>query len=254
MLPFSVSNLAGFFSPAKTEILVDISYLKDAQYSRATGQTGRLVREMTNKSKFSYDELEKPNKFLRGDFTVMFVDVVKFTKFGDNDAFRRVVRELQNAIIDVFEKLEWDLPGKVTQNDAVMIPTGDGYGIGFEPDRVLGEEVLRYATEFSNRLRDSHASVRMGINSGPCFVHKDVNTKLNLCGWGVIEAERAMSCGNANHILCTASFAKPIIQAKAEPQLHPIGKRTAKGSELELYNFYSDDFGNKTTPPGGKSK
>ena len=35
---------------------------------------------MTNRSRFSYDDLERPNRFLSGDFTVMFVDIVKFTE------------------------------------------------------------------------------------------------------------------------------------------------------------------------------
>ena len=205
---------------------------------------------MTNRSRFSYDGLERPNRFLSGDFTVMFVDIVKFTELGDNEAFRRVVRELQNAISDVFERLEWDVGGSVTQNEAVMMPTGDGYGIGFEPRRVDSLDVLRYAAELSNRLRDSGAPIRMGINSGPCFVHKDVNSKLNLCGWGIIEAERAMACGDKNHILCTANFATPIIQAKREPQLHDIGKHKVKGIELKLYSYYADEFGNSTTPGG----
>ena len=147
----------------------------------------------------------------------------------------------------MFQDLEWDVAGPVTQNDAVMMPTGDGYGIGFE-SFVSDEDILGYAVEISNRLRDEGVSVRVGINHGPCFVHKDVNNKPNLAGWGIVDAERAMSCGGKNHILCTGSFAHPYIDSKAEPNLKSIGKYIKKDRELDLFNYYSDTFGNPETP------
>jgi class 3 adenylate cyclase len=202
-------------------------------------------------SRFSYPKLERPGRFLKGSFTIMFIDIVHFTRYGDNDALRKAVRALHNEIIDVFEDLEWDVGGPVTQNDAVMMPTGDGYAIGFE-NFVEDRLVLEYAVELSNTLKFENVSVRIGINHGPCFVHKDVNNKVNLTGWGIVDAERVMSCGGKDHILCTASFAKPLIDTKAEPNLHHIGEYVKKERKLDVYNYYGRDFGNVESPGEGR--
>jgi hypothetical protein len=81
---------------------------------------------------FRYKQFKKkPGRFFYLTATVMFIDIVGFTKHGDNEGLRNVVRRLQETIDDVFERLRWD--EEQGANDAIMIPTGDGYGIGFEP-------------------------------------------------------------------------------------------------------------------------
>ena len=199
-------------------------------------------------SRFTYQSLEIPNKFIKGEFYVIFIDVVSFTKFGDNEALRKVVRELNNAMVDVFGNLEWDVGGSVTKNAAMMMPTGDGYGVGLEPNLVEDRQVLGYASGMSTRMVEAGASVRIGVNKGPCYVHKDINTRMNLTGWGIIDAARAMSCGGKNHILCTRAFAEPLGQDKTEPGLHSVGAYRAKGRDLDLFNYYGDGFGNPKDP------
>lgn len=200
---------------------------------------------------FSYDKLEKPGVFIPGTFTVLFIDIVKFTKYGDNQAFKNAVRTLQNAIIDVFQPLEWDVAGPVTKNDAIMLPTGDGYGVAFETT-VSDADILRYTADISKTLKEGGAPVRAGISKGPCLVYKDVNTRMNLTGWGIIDAERAMSCGTKNHILCTENFAKPFIESRSDRNLHKLGKYFLKGRALTLYNYFGKKFGNSSPPPRRK--
>jgi hypothetical protein len=197
-------------------------------------------------SHFNYDKLERAGKFLAGTFSVIFVDIVRFTAFGDNKALRKGVRALQNAVVDVFENLKWDEILAV-DNDAVMLPTGDGYGIAFE-SWISDIEVLRYAVELSDTLRSEGYPIRMGINKGTCFVYKDLNEHLNLVGWGIIDAERAMSCGGRSHILCTGEFAKQALDMKADPNFHDIGTFVVKDRKLHLFNYYSDAFGNPEQP------
>ena len=199
-------------------------------------------------SLFSYSKIEKPSKFLSGMFTVTFVDIVKFTKYGDNEKLREVVRGLQNAIMDVYAELEWDETAVATPNDAVMMPTGDGYGIAFEPNRVEDRLVLECAADLSRRLKKEGTPIRTGISKGPCYVHKDINKNLNIAGWGIIDAQRAMSCGEKNHILCTREFAKPYIDSSGEPHLHSIGDYSRKDRKISLYNYWSANFGNKNKP------
>ncbi len=204
-------------------------------------------------SRFSYQRLETPGRFSKGSFTIMFIDFITFTRYGDNQDLRRGARTLQNGIIDVFDELEWDVAGPVTQNDAVMIPTGDGYWIGFE-NFVDDKDILNYAARLSTRLKEENTSVRIGINHGPCFVHRDVNSRVNLVGWGLVDAERVMTCGSKGHILCTSAFARPLIDSTDEPNLHFIGQYSIRGRKLEVYNYYSDSFGNPYSPPEVKMK
>lgn len=198
---------------------------------------------------FDYERLERPGVFVYGKISVMFIDIVGFTKYGDNEALREAARGVHNAINDIFEKIEWDVSLMHKPNGAIMMPTGDGYGIGFEPSVVEDREILDYAVKLSNRMKKEGRPVRIGISHGPCYIHKDLNGTMNLSGWGVIDAERAMSFGGKNHILVEQSFAKPLLDQKADPNLRPIGKYRAKhGRVVELYNYRSSEFGNKTLP------
>ena len=177
----------------------------------------------------------------------MFLDIVRFTKYGDNSELRRAVRTLQNAIVDTFDTddFHWDDPG--INNELIMLPTGDGYGIGFDPS-VKDVAILNLAASLSAHLSSEGYPVRIGIAKGPCFVYKDLNYRLNLTGWGIIDAERAMSCGDANHILCTDMFAKPLLDSSSKLSLYDIGAFEKKGRPLVLYNYYSRSFGNSKHP------
>ena len=198
---------------------------------------------------FSYDQIETPGRFVQGTFAVMFIDIVQFTKFGDNSALKAAVRALDNSLNDVFAKLKWDTP---SASHAVVIPTGDGYGVGFAPV-VEDASILGYAAELSNQLKALSYPVRIGINKGPCFIYKDLNSHLNLTGWGIIDAERCMSCGEKNHILCSEAFADPYLLAKSDPNLHPVGFYKPKDRSLRLYNYYSDQFGEGSMPTNNKT-
>ena len=200
-------------------------------------------------AQFDYERLDRTGKFIPGAFSVMFIDIVRFTKYGDNQALRDAVRVLHNAINDILIKVEWDRESRVNPNGAIMMPTGDGYGIGFEPSLVSDREVLNYAVEVSNKMKGENRPIRIGISKGSCYIHQDLNNTMNLCGWGVIDAERTMSFGGRNHILCEKSFAKLLLDHQEDPNLHAIGEYRAKhGRALDIYNYYSKNFGDKQKP------
>jgi class 3 adenylate cyclase len=192
----------------------------------------------------------RPGKFVPIKATVMFIDVVGFTTKGDNKALRHAIRRLQETITDVFDELHWDEEKR--QNDVIMLPTGDGYGIAFEPNRVSDIAVLGYAAKLSKGLAAADVPIRMGINNGPCWVHTNLNDQLDVAGWGIIDAQRAMTVGEKNHILCTDQFAQQYVQAESEPHLHAIGTYTVKQRTLTLFNYFSKTFGNPRTPPKKK--
>lgn len=199
-------------------------------------------------SLFDYEHVEKPGQFYSvGRISVMFIDIVGVTKSSDNQGMRTAVRDLQNSLIDILAKVKWDTEG--TNNGAVLMPTGDGYAIGFEPTLVFDEQILKYAADISQEMKKKSFPLRIGISNGPCFTHLDLNARLNLCGWGIVEAERTMSVGGRNYILCEKSFAKSVLDDQGENHLHYIGKSKGKhGRELEIYNYYSSKFGNRKKP------
>lgn len=198
-------------------------------------------------SHFNYDNLERGGRFTSATFSIIFIDIVRFTSFGDNSALREAVRALRDCIVDVLEKLHWDEPAG-TDNDCIMLPTGDGYGIAFET-WISDVEILRYAVDLSTRLKQKGYPIRLGISKGPCFVYKVLNDHLNLVGWGIVDAERAMSAGTRNHILCTYEFARPCLDMKSDPDLYDIGEFEVKERKVHLYSYYSEGkFGNKEMP------
>ncbi|HTQ12530.1 MAG TPA: hypothetical protein VMH86_01540 [Rhizomicrobium sp.] len=200
---------------------------------------------------FKYKKVKKGLAHAKeGQFTILAIDIVSFTALGNNKSFKHAVHELESAIDFVLDPVTWD--EDMGENDAVLSPTGDGYFVGFQEDRVSDKDVLQYAGEISNRLKDRSFPVRMGINKGYCFVYRDLNDKLNLCGWGIIEAERVMSCGGKNHILCTEPFVKSYIdrQPTAKSLFEDIGPYLAKGGrKLSVFNYYKNgEYGNSLKP------
>jgi len=182
-----------------------------------------------------------------GYFTVMAIDVVEFTTLGDDEAFRDAVNKLEYTVANVLRKVRWDERKGV--NGAILNFTGDGYFIGFDSSIVSDEDILKYAADISRRMGTDGLAVRIGINKGSCTVYRDLNAKLNMSGWGIIEAQRIMSLGDRNHILCTEAFAKDYINRHKTPNLNRVGSRSAKARELIVYNYYDTNvFGNKADP------
>jgi len=201
-------------------------------------------------SAFNYndDKIKVPGTFVYGgNITVVFIDIVGVST-NDNQKMRSAVRCLHSALADILEKVKWDTEG--TENGAILIPTGDGYAIGFEKQFVDDYDALKYAKEISIRMNGDSFPVRIGINNGPCYIHKDLNGKINLCGWGIVDAERTMSKGEANHIFCEESFAKNVIDGIENPKLKRLKKYKVKhGRELTIYNYFSEnEFGNDEKP------
>lgn len=180
------------------------------------------------------------------DNTTVFLDIVGFTKLGDNDEMRRAIQELHNVIATVLTRLEWDLEDK--DNDVIMIPSGDGYGIAF-CDEIQDEEILEYVVKLYKGITRS-MKIRIGVSKGPNVVFQDLNDKLNIIGWGINRAQRVMTVAEENQILCDASFAEHFLKVKKGDGLIKVGKAKVKhGEELTIYNFYKEEgIGNKTTP------
>lgn len=166
--------------------------------------------------------------------TVLFVDIVGFAKRDTNIQMRGAVEHLENSINDVFDELEWDLDKK--QSDLILIPTGDGYAIGFHPE-ITDYRVTEYVKKLYVKLRDK-LDIRMGIHKGPNLIYVDLNDNLNMMGFGITLAQRVMSVAEPNQILCGRDFAEPLKRDRGAPEL--IGPREAEikhGDKIVVYDY-----------------
>ena len=146
-------------------------------------------------------------------------------------------------------------------SNRIIVPTGDGYVIGFsdssEKPIILAKNLVQ-AVEKYNKTRRGKEKIllRIGIDSGPVYVIKDLLTKKNaFWGPGIIMTKRVMDIGNENHILVSKRIAEDLMKLTREYKslFHSIGKYEIKhGEKIEIYNVYGKGFGNKIFPRKGK--
>jgi len=150
---------------------------------------------------------------------------------------------------------------RTQDHNRIIIPTGDGYVIGFsdssEKPLILAKNLLQKIEKYNKTKRGKERLyLRIGIDSGPVYVIKDVLTKKNaFWGPGIIMTKRVMDIGKENHILASKRIADDIRKLTKEYKLlfHPIGKYEIKhGEKIEIFNVYGKDFGNKIFPRKGK--
>src|SRR5213080_4063285 len=108
-----------------------------------------------------------------------------------NEQARKII--VLNQLIDRTEVFRQRDP-----DSTLVLPTGDGMAIGFSDSP---EKPLRLALEVHknlyryNKLKRSDKDkllIRIGIDSGPVYLIKDLNGKENVWGPGIIMARRVM--------------------------------------------------------------
>jgi hypothetical protein len=189
--------------------------------------------------KFRYTKKIR-DSFLPIENTTVFLDIVGFTKLGDNLQMRRAVQELHTSLSDVFRPYKWDERRK--DNELIMIPTGDGYAIAF-CDEIEDDRIMELTAKFYETFTKSFA-VRIGISKGPNLIFQDLNDKLNIIGWGINRAQRVMAVAEKNQILCDSSIAENLIK-------HGKGEGFKKFKEIEVkhtekistFNYCSKNVG-----------
>ena len=139
----------------------------------------------------------------------------------------------------------------------VILPSGDGYAIGFG-DTI--ESPLRLAMELHKLLNEYNQSkapkdrvyIRSGIESGIVYFMKDLNGNNTVWGPGIIMARRVMDLGEKMHILTSEGSAKVLGRLTPEYKsiMHPVGKYPVKWEgELDICNIYEEGkFGNRNPP------
>ena len=215
------------------------------------------------------DFVSKLLKSLRGDDIEGFEDVQTLTKTfhwfftdivaGSNpkiptkDQVRKIV--VLNELISRTETFDKRDPAST-----VILPTGDGMAIGFSDSP---EKPIRLSIELHkllNRYNEKRSGIerlliRIGIDMGPVYVVKDLNGKDNVWGPGIILTRRVMDLAGDMNIFASAMIAESTRKLSPEYMeiIHPIGDYHIKhGEELQLYNIYGKDFGNRIAPRSKK--
>ncbi len=139
----------------------------------------------------------------------------------------------------------------------VILPSGDGYAIGFSDTL---ENPLRLAIELHKLMNEYNKSkankdkvyIRSGIESGIVYFMKDLSGNNTVWGPGIIMARRVMDLGEKMHILTSGGIAKTLGRLSPEYKsiMHPIGNYPVKWEgELDICSIYEEGkFGNKTPP------
>lgn len=180
-----------------------------------------------------------------------FIDVV-----GLSDPSLSVKNQITK--IDVLNRLIGKCAAFYTtpKNRKIVLPTGDGMAIGF----LLNPELpLQLSIQFQEKLSEYNQDklgedligTRIGLSSGPVFVHNDINNNKNLWGPGMVLARRVMDLGDNMHILIADKLAEELISLRDEYRMiiHPIMEYEIKhGQIIKLYSIYSTMFGNQNLP------
>ena len=132
--------------------------------------------------------------------SVVFIDIVEYTKKSVNDQIR--IKERFNILLSEAIK-------DISVSDRIILDTGDGAAIGFLGDP---EDALFVAMSLRDSLKDdqdeatSDLHVRMGINLGPVKLLKDINNQPNLIGDGINVSQRIMSFAEPGQLLVSRSY------------------------------------------------
>ena len=150
---------------------------------------------------------------------------------------------------------------KTKDPNRIVVPTGDGHVVGFsdslEKPVLLAKNLLQEVEKYNKTKKGKYKLLlRVGIETGPVYVIKDLVTKKNaFWGPGIIMTKRVMDIGKENHILVSKRIAEDLTKLSKDYKLlfHSIGEYEIKhGEKIEIYNVYGNGFGNKIFPRKGK--
>jgi hypothetical protein len=201
------------------------------------------------------DEFESPPR-LSNSYHWFFTDIVASSDptIATNEQARKIIG--LNRLIEITELFRTR-----KSNSTIILPTGDGMAIGFSesPEEPLllsielHKDIQKY-NSLKNREKD-RLFIRIGLDSGPIYLIKDLNGKENVWGPGIVMARRVMDIAGSMNIMASSRIANDIISLRPEYKsiLHPVGDYSLKHSSMTLlYNVYGNGFGNKKPPYTGK--
>lgn len=172
------------------------------------------------------------------------------------DQARKII--LLNKLIEMTDAFKQRDP-----EATLILPTGDGMAIGFndssEKPLNLAIEVHKGLARYnSDRKKEDRVELRIGLDSGPVYIIKDLNGNENVWGPGIIMARRVMDLAEGMSILASAKFANDVKMLRPEYRniLFPAGNYKIKHhtEPILIYNVFGQDFGRKKPPAQDKKQ
>jgi class 3 adenylate cyclase len=172
---------------------------------------------------------------------VLFADIVGYSRLTADEQ-SRVLHRLQHLVRNTaeFQRAQAD-------EGFVRNPTGDGMALVFFDETFAP---VRCALELATALKGSDIGVRVGLHSGMVYRVKDINGKPNVVGEAINTAQRVMDCGDAGHILVSATQAQFLGSIGTwNAHLSDLGWTKVKhGVMVHLFNLTRDGVGNPSVP------
>ena len=214
-----------------------------------------FVSHLLNQLKFSEIDVFEGPPPLTATYHWFFTDIVASSDptITTNEQARKII--VLNKLIERTEVF------RLRDTDSTLIlPTGDGMAIGFSdsPEKPLllalelHKDLYRYNSQKKERDK---LSLRVGLDSGPVYIIKDLNGKENVWGPGIIMARRVMDLAREMNIIASSKIANDIRTLRPEYKniMHPIGDYSLKhGVKILIYNVHGEGFGNKKAPTSDK--
>lgn len=182
-------------------------------------------------------------------------DLVGFSTHDSNrdlvSAVRAMETDIELALGDTYYWAEKEREGLESPlNEVLLRSTGDGYVVAFS-QRDDDWDVLEILVGIYKRISKNH-KVNLGINKGQNYVLMDLNKFVNIIGWGINYAARALQFAKGGQIICTEYIAKPILKTHgdkvSDKEMVSLGKHVVKEAEIELFNYYKrGEFGVRWT-------
>lgn len=197
----------------------------------------------------NFENQQEETKLMHGYF--FFIDIIGLS---DPD----ISAKTQVKKIEILKKciLGTDSFKRTSKKNMLIDQHGDGMSITF----FQGPQMpLRLAIELQavlenynrGRLAPDRVNVRIGLNSGICYVIKDLNNIETTWGPGIVLAKRVMDLGDKNHILLTPNLAESLREISDEYKkiIKPVHDFQIKhGQSVLVYSAYGKSFGNKNHP------
>jgi hypothetical protein len=132
-----------------------------------------------------------------------------------------------------------------------------GFKDSAEKPMLLAIQLHKFLQRFNAQKSNNKDKIyiRVGLDTGPVYLIKDLTGNDNVWGPGIITARRVMDLAGDMNILASARIANDIRTLRPEYRkiLHAIGDYSIKHSEkILIYNVYGDGFGNKRAPHQSK--
>ncbi|UPT67968.1 MAG: hypothetical protein M0D57_04710 [Sphingobacteriales bacterium JAD_PAG50586_3] len=177
---------------------------------------------------------------------MLMFDVVDSSKIANNASMIKIINGIHDSINAVlYDNHIWGEDSKhpdAENNDLLLIPTGDGYGI------VLGYQhkdayILEIARLLYADLYEKGILIRVGIVKANSLITFDANGNVNIFGFGILLATRVCNAAKNGQILVHNTLAESILQNRTVLGLSKIDFEYVAKHDMKFncYNYFEEN-------------